>query len=198
MVDRMWFAGWSMMRPTKALHRRRFQYFAHHNSILFSFSNAVSILGSTADYLERQRRKALAASLVAQKSPNDSPATDDAPAHTSSSAGDDIIINHGDGFSLLVTMDGNAYSQLPPHIKPALQNWLPTVGTLRSSSKDNENLVKNDVNSGWSLELKQDGWRLPRSSSDGPTTCSSAASCIIKQSQESADGMPEIFWSLKQ
>lgn len=147
----------------------------------------VSILGNTADYLERQRRKAL-------KSADNSPATN-ATEGTS-----DAIINHGDEFSLLVTMDGNAYSQLPPHIKPVLQNWLPIVGTLCSSTDDVVGpTIKNGVTtSGWSLDLNRDGWRLSHSVSDGPTTRSGAASCTIKQSPENADGMPEIFWSVKE
>ena len=145
----------------------------------------MSILGTTADYLERQRRKALKLA--------DSP-----PAANATESTSDAIVSHGDEFSLLVTMDGNAYSQLPPHIKPVLQNWLPIVGTLRSNRDDDAGPSKNGVTSGWSLDLQRDGWRLSRTSSDGPTDCSGAASCTIKQSQESADGMPEIFWSVKE
>ena len=145
----------------------------------------MSILGTTADYLERQRRKALKLA--------DSP-----PAANATESTSDAIVSHGDEFSLLVTMDGNAYSQLPPHIKPVLQNWLPIVGTLRSNRDDDVGPSKNDSTSGWSLDLNRDEWRLSRSSSDRPTSCSGAASCAIKQSQESADGMPEIFWSVKE
>ena len=148
----------------------------------------MSILGNTADYLERQRRKAL-------RSAENPPAATNATEGTS-----DASNSHGDEFSLLVTMDGNAYAQLPPHIKPVLQNWLPIVGTLRSSTDDDVGPTsKNGVTtSGWSLDLNRDGWGLSRSFSDGPTTRSDAASCTIKQSPESADGMPEIFWSVKE
>ena len=145
----------------------------------------MSILGNTVDYLERQRRKALKLA--------DSP-----PAANATESTSDAIVSHGGEFSLLVTMDGNAYSQLPPHTKPVLQNWLPIVGTLRSNRDDNAGPSKNGVTSGWSLDLNRDEWRLSRSSSDCPTSCSGAASCAIKQSQESADGMPEIFWSVKE
>ena len=148
----------------------------------------MSILGNTADYLERQRRKAL-------KSADNPPAA----ASARESISDAIISHGGDEFSLLVTMDGNAYSQLPPHIKPLLQNWLPIVGTLRSRKEDDDGGPgKNGVTSGWSLDLQRDGWQLSRSFSDGPTACTGVASCAIKQSPESADGMPEIFWSVKE
>ena len=151
---------------------------------LFIHTNAVSILGNTADYLDRQRRKAL-------ESVDNPPGT-----NATECTSDDC--HYGDGFSLLVTMDGDAYSQLPPHIKPVLQNWLPIVGTLRSKQDDADGLNRNGANGAWSLDLKREGWRLPGSFSDGPTaTCCGAASCTIKQSQESADGMPEIFWSVK-
>ena len=91
-------------------------------------------------------------------------------------------------------MDGAAHSQLPPHTKPVLQNWLPILGTLRQESAKESN---DGSSNGWTLDLKRDGWRLPLTALDGPMTCGGAAGCSIKQNPESVDGVPEILWSVK-
>jgi len=153
----------------------------------------VSLLANTADYLEREGgKKALALSEV-QKRAEGPPATNVASSSRTSDGCDGR-----DGFSLLVTMDGDAYSQLPPHTKPVLQNWLPIVGTLRSSTDEGACAATsmNGKNMGWDLKLRRDGWHLPRSASGGPTTCEGAASCTIEPCEESEGGMPEVLWSL--
>ena len=151
-------------------------YYTIDSSIVLT--QILSLLGNTADYLERQRRQFV-------PPPSSSAQTTASP---------DV---DEQGFALLVTMDGAAYSQLPPHTKPVLQNWLPVLGTLRPASAKESKDGSSSSSDGWSLDLKRDGWRLPLTALDGPMTCGGAAGCSVKQRPESVDGMPEIIWSVK-
>eukprot|EP00562_Extubocellulus_spinifer_P034067 CAMPEP_0178695534 /NCGR_PEP_ID=MMETSP0699-20121125/8914_1 /TAXON_ID=265572 /ORGANISM="Extubocellulus spinifer, Strain CCMP396" /LENGTH=510 /DNA_ID=CAMNT_0020341253 /DNA_START=1802 /DNA_END=3334 /DNA_ORIENTATION=+ len=135
-----------------------------------ALTQILSLLANTADYLEQERRRVLVSS-------------------------DDNCVND-DGFTLLVTIDGNSYSQLPPHARLLLQNWLPILGIVRgndiSSNGGKGDFDGND--DGWKLDLKNDEFRLADTPPFGPTERRGVAKFAIAYDEDSQDGMPEILW----
>lgn len=103
-------------------------------------------------------------------------------------------------------MDGDAYSQLPPHAKQLLQNWLPILGIVRrnddNGSGSGEVIKKKALaiggnggdHGGWELDVKRDGWRLPSTPPFRPMERRGVVRCKMGYDEDSPDGMPEILW----